>query len=146
MRRIAPLVMLLASGTAGAQTLYKCVSASVTSYQQAPCPRLARTARMFDVSPEPPLTAAERADQAGRLDQARIESAFLSHMAGTDRMDAGIRTPRRRMPRAGSRTGRAVDRCDAAKATRATVLRSIGLGRTIDLLRKLDADVADACH
>ncbi len=142
MRRIALLVALLASGTAGAQTLYKCVSASATSYQQAPCPRSSRTARMFDVDPEPPLTAAERADDAARREQARIEWAFLSHMAGTDQMDTGMRSSRRRRPRAASRS---VERCDAAKATRAAVLRSIGLARTIDVLRKLDDDVSQAC-
>jgi hypothetical protein len=100
---------------------------------------------MFDVSPEPPLTAAERADDAARREQARIESAFLSHMAGTDQMGTGIRASPRRIPRVGARAGRVVDRCDAAKATRAMVLRSIGLARTIDVLRKLDTDVAEAC-
>lgn len=145
MRRIALLVALLASGTAGAQTLYKCVSASATSYQQAPCPRTSRTARMFDVDPEPPLTAAERADDAARREQARVESAFLSHMAGTDQLDTGMRSSRRRRPRVASRSGRVVERCDAAKATRAAVLRSIGLARTIDVLRKLDDDVSQAC-
>jgi hypothetical protein len=99
---------------------------------------------MLDVTPDPPMSAAQHADRAVRLEQDRIESAFLSHMAGTDRMDGIQSSSRRRTPR-GSRTARVLDRCSAAKEKRETVLRSVGLARTFDLLRKLDGDVAAAC-
>jgi hypothetical protein len=147
MRRILLVVTLLASGTACAQTLYKCVSVSTTSYQQAPCPPSARTVRRIEVVPEPPLTDGERAEQAARREQDRTDSEFLSRMAGMDSTAVAYRpSSRRRLSRRASETVRADDRCSAAKATRTAVRRSLGMERNIDLLRKLDGDVADACR
>jgi hypothetical protein len=144
MRRIVLAFGLLASGTAGAGTLYQCVSGSTSSYQQQPCPPSARTVRRIDVVPEPPLTGSERAEQAARREQGRAESAFLSRMAGTDAIAVAYRpSSRRRSSPATRRTG---DRCDATKATRTAVRRSLGMERDIDLLRKLDGDVAAACR
>ena len=38
------------------------------------------------------------------------------------------------------------DGCNAAKAARENALRAAGLGRTFELLRRLDDDVAEACQ
>jgi hypothetical protein len=147
MRRIVLMMTLLASGTACAQTLYKCVSASTISYQQAPCPPSARTMRRIDVTPEPPLTVGQRAEQAARREQDQAESAFLSRMAGTDSTAVAYRqSAHGRSSRYASVARRTDDRCSDAKATRTAVRRSLGLERNIDLLRRLDDDVAEACR
>jgi hypothetical protein len=144
MRRIAMAMLLLAS-TAHAQTLYKCVSKGVTSYQQTPCPLGSWTVRSFQTVPEPPPTPAQRAEQRRQAQQDRVESAFLSHLAGTDQP----RSPRVSRDRSPSRmaTGdKPKGACDSAKRSREHTLRAVGLDRNIDLSRRLDDDVAEACR
>jgi hypothetical protein len=98
MRRIAVVVALLSLTslshieTVRAQTLYKCVSAKGTSYQQIPCPRSARLVRTMETVPEPPPTAAQLAEQALKAGRDREESAFLSHLAGTDQVRSSYRS------------------------------------------------------
>lgn len=165
MRRIAVVVSLLSLitvshlGTARAQTLYKCASAKGNIYQQIPCPRSARLVRTMETVPEPPPTAAQLAGQALKAQRDREESAFLSHLAGTDQLRSisrsryvpgTTRSSRNRFSgeRYSSRTGsqsESQSACVAAKTRRDNTLRSAGLNRTFDLLRQLDADVSDAC-
>ena len=165
MRRIAVVVALLTLTslshveTVRAQTLYKCVSAKGTSYQQIPCPRSARLVRTMETVPEPPPTAAQLAEQALKARRDREESAFLSHLAGTDQVRSsyrsGYRAANARSPgnrftgqHYSSRTMRqrdTQDACSAAKARRDNAIRSAGMNRTFDLLRQLDVDVWDAC-
>jgi hypothetical protein len=136
---------LLLAGAAHAQTLYKCVSSDMTSYQQAPCPPSARTVRSIQTVPEPPPTAAQRAEQRRKAQQDRAESAFLSHLAGTDQQrstGASAYRPASRLATRGKRTST----CDVAKRSREHRLRTVGLNRNLDLLRRLDDDVAEACH
>ena len=100
MRRIAihaalSAVVLLAN-TADAQTLYKCVASNVTSYQQVPCSRTARLVRTMETTPEPAPTATQLAEQARKTRMDREESAFLSHLAGTDQAASSYRVARTR--------------------------------------------------
>lgn len=165
MRRIALVVALLGITTLSrvetvrAQTLYKCVSANGTSYQQTPCPRSARLVRTIDTVPEPPPTASQLAEQALKVRRDREESAFLSHMAGTDQVGLSARSRYRSTKSrssghgfAGERYSRSTrsrhdsqDTCLAAKDRRDNAIRSAGLDRTYDLLSHVDADVSDAC-
>ena len=145
MRRIAFTAALLLSGGAGAQTLYKCVSHAGTSYQQAPCAAGARTVRTIETEAEPPPTSQQLAERATKSREDRLESEYLSHLAGTDaprvnRQRQGYRDRGRNMHRDPPR-----DRCEAAKAQREERLRDAGLNRTFDMLRRLDEKVSDAC-
>jgi hypothetical protein len=161
MRWIAIAASLLLAGAADAQTLYKCVSGKSTSYQQAPCPRTARLVRSIETTPEPPLTAMQLAEQARKAKMDREESAFLSHLAGTDQTRTAYRSSRNRSSgygssgygSSGSRSANRFlaqrdpqrDGCSAAKVARDYALHAAGLGRTFELLRRLDDDVAEAC-
>ena len=165
MRRIAVVAALLSITllshveTVRAQTLYKCVSADGTSYQQTPCPRSARLVRTMETVPEPPPTATQLAEQALKAQRDREESAFLSHLAGTDQVRSGYPSGYRSGNTHSSRnrfSGKryfsrarvqpdAQDACAAAKSRRDSTIRNAGLNRTFDLLRQLDADVSDAC-
>ena len=143
MRRIAIVIALLGIGGANAQMLYQCAARAGNIYQQTPCPATTRTVRTMETSPEPPPTPEQLAERAQKLAQDRAESAFLSHQAGTDRLPTtmrGVRSLRR-----GSVVAGAVDQCSAAKTRRAHLLRSVGLDRTMELLSRLDDEVADAC-
>jgi hypothetical protein len=144
MRRIATLAVLLFAGAGNAQTLYKCVSRDMTSYQQTPCPATARTVRSIHTVPEPPPTPAQRAEQRRKAQHGRAESAFLSHLAGTDQFRSTSASVRRT-----NRTNRRDKQeaaCEAAQRSRERTLQAVGLRRNLDLLRKLDDNVADACR
>lgn len=159
MRRIAIAAALLIAGAADAQTLYKCVSGHGTSYQQTPCPPTARLVRSMETTPEPPPTAAQLAEQSRKVRLGREESAFLSHLAGTDQTRIAYRSSRNRSSGYGASGYRSsartltrgdppyaqYDGCTAAKAAREKELRAASLNRSFDLLRKLDDSVAEAC-
>lgn len=149
MPRIAALAMaLVLAGAAPAQTLYQCRSNAMTSYQQTPCPHAARTVRTIETTPEAPPTAAQLAAQAWKSRQDRADSAYLSHLAGTDQ-PLRTRFSATRYGNAWSRSTQGDprrDACKAAKASRESMLRAIGLNRTIDLLRRLDDEVGYACQ
>jgi hypothetical protein len=134
------VVVLLLAGAADAQTLYKCVSKEMVSYQQTPCPPSARTVRSIQTAPEPPPTATQLAEQRRKAQQDRAESAFLSHLAGTDQPRSARVSPRRIAARDPRKSA-----CDAAKKSREHTLRAVGLDRSLDLLRRLDDEVAEAC-
>jgi hypothetical protein len=145
MRRIAMVAVLLLAGAADAQTLYKCVSRGMTSYQQTPCPPWARTVRSIQTVPEPPLTAAQRTEQRQKAQQDRTESAFLSHQAGTDQ-GRFRRVSTYRSPSTTAFRDKPKGACDAARSSREQTLRAVGLNRNIDLSRRLDDAVAEACR
>lgn len=143
MRRTAFLALLLLANSVSAQTLYKCISRAGTSYQQVPCPAGARIGRTIETTPEPPLSSGEVSERARKAQEDRIESEYLSRMAGTDKVVATTR-------RSGSRHEVAQrnaneDRCASARTRRQRALAKAGLSRTFDLLSRLDADVAAAC-
>ena len=132
---------------AHAQTLYKCAAKSGNSYRQSPCLGTARTLATIDVAPEPPPTAAQLAQRARKAEQDRVESAFLSHLAGTDQPPAIYGATRRRTSSSRpARRSSSGDGCALAKATRKATLQAVGLDRTYDLLRRLDEEVASACN
>ncbi len=155
MRWIAIAAALLLAGAADAQTLYKCVAGSSTSYQQQPCARSAKLIRSIETTPEPPPTATQLAGQARKAKMDREESAFLSHLAGTDQAFNAYRSSRSRSSGygTGNRSSNRVlaqrdpqrEGCSAAKAARDHALHAAGLSRTFDLLRQLDDSVAMAC-
>lgn len=148
MRRIVAIACIAAAfqpAAANAQTLYKCASRTGNSYQQSPCAPSTRTVESMVTAPEPPPSAAELAQRQRKAEQDRAESAFLSHLAGTDQMPMSYRTGRypgsRRVTRRDSRN----DDCKLAKAARKAALQSVGMSRTYDLLRRLDEQVSTAC-
>lgn len=156
MRWIAFAAALLLTGAADAQTLYKCVSGNSTSYQQQPCPRTARLVRSIETMPEPSPTASQLAEQARKAKMDREESAFLSHLAGTDQARSAYGPSRSRSSGYGASGNRSANRvlaqrdpqrdgCSAARVARDNALHAAGLSRTFDLLRQLDDSVARAC-
>lgn len=144
MRRIAFAGVLLFTSAAGAQTLYKCVAHGSVSYQQRPCPTAARTVRTIEFSPEAPPSAAVLAAREIKARQDRTESQFLARPDGflAIRRGAGSRSRERR----GIDRRRNETACPTAKTKRERTLGRVGFDRNIDLLRKLDEDVADACR
>ncbi len=153
--------------TAHAQSFHKCTVQGSTTYQQAacaapqphentlrkcvgpkghvsiqndPCPVGQRTAWVRGTEPEV-MTPERRQRLAEHARQRDANSRYLSHLAGTDAQ------PRRRtyINSVSSRTQSKSDRCAAAKAHRESVLKTVGLHRTFDLLRSLNDQVFDAC-
>ena len=148
MRRIATTACIAAAfqlGAADAQTLYKCASRTGNSYQQSPCAASSRLVESMVTVPDPRPTAAQLAERARKAEQDRAESAFLSHLAGTDRIPMSYRAPR--YARSSTRVARSPgnDDCQLARAARKTTLQAVGLNRTYDLLRRLDDEVNKAC-
>jgi len=148
MRRIAIATCIAATfqlGAADAQTLYKCASRTGNSYQQSPCAAASRLVESMVTMPEPGPSAAQLAERARKAEEDRAESAYLSHLAGTDQIAMSYRTPR--YARSTARVGRGSrnDDCRLARATRKATLQAVGLNRTYDLLRRLDDEVSKAC-
>ena len=148
MRRIVIAACVAAafqSGAAHAQTLYKCASRTGHSYQQSPCVGASRTLDTMVTVPEPPPSAAQLAQRARKAELDRTESAFLSHLAGTDQMPSSYRGSRYARSAARIERNPGNDECRLARATRKTTLRTVGFNRTFDLLRRLDDEVRTAC-
>lgn len=143
MRRIAVVTIALSCVSIGhAQTLYQCAGHDGNSYQQTPCAASVHLVRTLETLPEPPPSREQLEARDRKAAQDRAESAFLSHLAGTD-MVSYVRSNR---TRSRLTSGGHPDRCGRAKTIRAQRLADISLGRTVDLLRRLDADVAAACQ
>lgn len=139
MRASMLLVMVMAASAANAQQVYKCVSGKDVSYQSAPCGATQTVAGQWDATPEPEPSAEELKQLELKRKHGRAESAWLSHVAGTDRARSVHRG------RQSSSVRSSLSRCDVAKARREAKLKSVGLKRTFDLLRKLDDSVYEAC-
>ena len=139
MRVVVVMFVFLAASSASAQQVYKCVRGGEVSYQSAVCDATQKVARQWDATPEPAPTANELRQRQLKDQIDQSSSAWLSRAAGTDRArSAGNRAaPASRKPR--------ISRCDAAKTGREARLKSVGLKRTFDLLRKLDDAVNEAC-
>lgn len=148
MRRIviaACVAAVFQSSATHAQTLYKCASRTGHSYQQSPCAGASRTLDTLVTVPEPPPSAAQLAQRARKAEQDRAESAFLSHLAGTDQMPSPYRGSRYARSAARTVRNRRNEGCQLAKSARKTALQAIGFNRTFDLLRRLDDEVRTAC-
>jgi hypothetical protein len=117
--------------------IYKCVSSNgATSYQSVACEDAQAFRKVIIAVPDDPGVVAR-----GRLQQTRTANAArtLSRMAGTDHVahafpDIGMDDLDRRRAE-----------CNAAKASRESTLRAVGLARTYELLQKLDEQVREAC-
>lgn len=139
MRALILSSMVLVASAANAQQVYKCVGGKNVSYQSTPCGATQIVARQWDATPEPEPSTEELHQRQLKRERERAESAWLSRAAGTDQ----VRSVRRSR---GSVHGQSrMSRCDAAKERRETRLKSVGLKRTFDLLRKLDDAVYEAC-
>lgn len=144
MRALIWMIVFLLAPAARAQQVYKCISGVDVSYQSAPCAAAQTLVRQWEAVPEPAPTAAALRLRQQQREQARADSEWLSraagHAVGTERSRAtrGNRRSDNRSP--------ALSRCDAAKARRESRLKSVGLKRTFDLLRKLDDSVHEACR
>ena len=139
MRAVMVSLVFFVVSTASAQQVYKCVRGSKVSYQSAACEDTQKIARQWDAAPEPEPTAEELRQRQSKSQIDRAESAWLSRAAGTDRRSSASNR--------GSLVNRKphISRCDTAKARREAKLKSVGLKRTFDLLRKLDDAVNEAC-
>lgn len=91
---------------------------------------------------EPAPTESQRRARIEQAEQGRVESAFLSHSAGTDAGSSSrpdrARKVIRHLPKRSA--------CQEARAARNAALEALGLNRTYDMLRNLDQSVADACR
>ncbi len=144
MRAWILLVMVLVASVAvasvaSAQQVYKCVDGENVSYQSAVCDAAQVVARQWNATPEPEPSAEQLRQYQLKREHGRIESAWLSRAAGTNRVRS-VRS-RRQSGKVRSRPSR----CDTAKARREAKLKSVGLKRTFDLLRRLDDSVYEAC-
>jgi len=125
------------SRSASGQLIYKCVGRDgTTAYLGYPCEDAqAFRGAIVAVPDDPRVVARGQVQQARAAETART----LSRMAGTDRVAY-----------ASSHHGTdALDqrraRCNAAKSSRESTLRAVGLARTYDLLQQLDEQVREAC-
>jgi hypothetical protein len=117
--------------------IYKCVSSNgATAYQSVACEDTQTFRKAIIAVPDDPRVVA-----SGRRQQARTANAArtLSRMAGTDHV--AYASPYIGMDELDRRRAE----CNAAKSTRESTLRAVGLARTYDLLQKLDEQVREAC-
>lgn len=135
------MLFLVLSATAQAQALYKCVGkGGAVSYQSQPCALTTKVAKVYDATPEPYSAAREARLEQQRINQER-DARELSRMAGTDQTASTVvyqtsrESPRDRQRR----------ECAYAKSEREETLKTVGLARTIELLRSLDEMVYTAC-
>jgi hypothetical protein len=139
MRAMILLFMFLFAPAGKTQQVYKCIQGKDVSYQSAPCDGTQKVVRQWDATPEPEPTTDELRQRQLKSQRVSAESAQLSRVAGTHRTRFASN-----QGNSGSRKS-SVSRCDAAKARREAKLKSVGLKRTFDLLRKLDDAVNEAC-
>jgi hypothetical protein len=142
MPRMTFFVMLLClAGVARAQTLYHCRAHGISSYQQSPCPASARMVSSIETIPEPALTESQQRALVKQGEQGRVESAFLSHSAGTDANPSSIPKRARRVSGPPHRSA-----CQEARTARKVAIEAAGLDRTYAMLHNLDQSVAVACR
>ncbi|MEO6103072.1 MAG: DUF4124 domain-containing protein [Pseudoxanthomonas sp.] len=133
------MFMLLLAPTGNAQQIYKCVNGGNVSYQSAVCDANWKIARQWEAVPEAESSATDLRQRQLEDRRQRAGSAQLSRAAGTGR----ARSTSHRRDSPGRKPG--TSPCDASKARREAKLKSVGLKRTFDLLRRLDDAVNEAC-
>lgn len=122
------------SGDAAAQQVHKCVESGRTIYQSDPCVT-GPAAKSWNAAPEAPNPY-----QQARLDAIRQELEQRRQ----------IERPTYRYAQSGVRgisisKHRDPDRCESAKAHRASVFNAAGIHRSFELTRRMDDMVFDAC-
>lgn len=131
------LLIVLAPGVAGGQTLYKCViKGKPASYQNEPCASNARVASMRAYRPEAAPTHEQILARQNREALALQESANLSRMAGTNRRGRGASA--HVLPVGGSE-------CADAKRARDAWEKQVGLRRNYNSLQIWSDRVQRAC-
>src|SRR5690242_2332799 len=122
------------SGSASAETLYKCVAKNgAVSYQSFSCEPGQHVARAREYVPESRPSYEDEAARQRKRERDSAESAYLSRLAGTTRANSrpGGGQASIQMPQNSSA-------CSSARASRQAALERAGLNRTYDLLSKLD--------
>ena len=133
------LLAALTCGSASAQVVNKCIGkGGATHYYSGPCPAGYQQAKTWDARPEPEPTYEQLQAREYQRQRAAAESAYLSRRAGT--AGSGARGHHVRLDGAHN-----ASRCDAAKASRESVLKAVGMARTYELLSRLDETVREAC-
>lgn len=118
--------LLLFGAQAHAQMVYKCVAkGKPTAFQSAPCAADQRTAKAVYAPPDRERPRPVQQSQAATTTTHQYASAAAPGITERDRQRA---------------------ECTQAKAQRASTLNAVGLNRTHDLLRQLDAAVYAACQ
>jgi len=139
MRQGIVLFAALICGSASAQVVNKCIGkGEAVHYYSGPCPAGYEQTRTWDATPEPPPTNEELWRRYYQRKQGEADSRYLSHLAGTSRTGAAghhVRQDGARSPSA----------CDAARSSRESTLKAVGMHRTYELLQQLDASVREAC-
>ena len=139
---LALVCLVLFSGPAHAQHVYKCVNGRDVSYQSAPCLTGQRLARQWEASPEPAPTAEMLAAQRLIQVQGERESAYLRSLARGSSRKARSRRPTGAVISAARDGGR----CAKAKKRRDDTERRLGLKRTFESMQRLSAMVSEACR
>jgi hypothetical protein len=137
MRAMFFSLIFFAASPATAQQVYKCVNGSEVSYQSAACDSNWKVAGQWDATPEAVSPTDEYQPRQLKIRSDRAEAARHAAGSGPLRSVSNGRTT-------GNRKS-SLSRCDAAKARREAKLKSVGLNRTFDLLRRLDDMVNEAC-
>lgn len=141
LRQGVVLALLLASSSASAQYVHKCIGKDgAVSYQSDPCPADAKQPKVWNAPPELPPTNAELWRRYYQKKQGEADSHYLSRLAGTSR---GGTASGHRIRQDGARNQA---QCDAAKASREQTLAAVGMLRTYELLQRLDENVREACR
>lgn len=135
------LALLITGGVTAAHAqsteLRKCIGPKKqVSYTQSPCPPGWRLHHSIYTTPEPVPSDDALMRRTLARQQAEADSGYLQRLAGTGPGAQGHRVG----------IARDTSACDAAKANREHVLGTVGLSRTIDLMRSLDEQVFDACR
>lgn len=120
---------------AAAQQVYKCVDGQAVVYQSAPCP--GHEQRAWDATPRP-----FDADKAAQVEAARqqLDAASAARAAAVEPAAATV------AGRPGVSTDEPYDRCEAARRSRDRVLHAAGVTQSVELTRRLDAEVYTACR
>jgi hypothetical protein len=118
---------LLIVQPAMAQSVYKCVAVNGgVSYQSKPCPATRQVTAIYPATPEPTPTPRSPSQYQGG-NSTNYGPAYAMDNSGS--RDREVRRAQ----------------CNAARTHRESVLKSVGLSRTFDLLRQLDESVYEAC-
>ena len=121
------VALLLLTGNADAQVLYRCVSDSgAVSWQATTCARGMRMMKSIEYTPD-------AASSTPAPQHVRMTTTNQSNAATRYRGSSRTRRPK---PNA----------CALARDQREATLQRVGLKRNYDLLSKLDADVRAVCR
>lgn len=137
---LAIVIAFVAANPARAQTVQKCVApAGQITLTSSECGAGERLVARYDAVPVSEPTPATAAVPSVRQPGAVPGRGRVSASASAATAKHGVR-------RGTSRSRKAPDACQSARAKRDTTLQRVGLKRNFDLLRKLDDEIWSACR